>query len=241
MRYLITFSYDGSNYNGYQIQKNKPTIQGELERILSMILNDNVKVSASGRTDAKVHAVNQKAHFDCCKKLDLIKFKMSLNKLMPSDIYIKDIKNVKDDFHARFNVKEKEYHYKINLKEYNPFDRKYIYQYNRELNIDKMIEASKYLIGTHNYKSFTKSDINRDDYIRTIKQIKIVNKDILTIKFTGNGFLRYMVRNIVGTLIAVGEEKIEPNAVKKILELQDRTKALKTSPPEGLYLYNVKY
>lgn len=241
MRYLITFSYDGSNYNGYQIQKNKPTIQGELERILSMILNDNIKLFGSGRTDAKVHAVNQKAHFDCYKKLDLIKFRTSLNKLMPSDIYIKDIKKVKDDFHARFNVKEKEYHYKINLKEYNPFDRKYIYQYNKNLNIDKMIEASKYLVGTHNYKSFTKSDINRDDYIRTIKQIKITNKDILTIKFMGNGFLRYMVRNIVGTLIAVGEEKIEPNDVKKILELQDRTKALKTAPPEGLYLYNVKY
>lgn len=242
MRYLITFSYDGTNYNGYQKQLNKNTIQDKIESALNKITSNKIIIHASGRTDSKVHALNQKAHFDLDKEYDLYKLKKSINSLIPEDIHISKIEVVDNDFHARFNVKEKEYIYKLNLGEYNPIDRNYVYQYNKELDLDKMIEASKYLLGEHNFKSFTKTDDSKEDYIRNIYKINITKKDnIITFDFIGNGFLRYMIRNIVGTLIEVGENKINPIKVKEILDSQNRKNAGKTAHPEGLYLYNVKY
>jgi len=242
MRYLMTFSYDGTNYNGYQKQVNKNTIQDNIEDNLSKILNQKISISSSGRTDAKVHAVNAKAHFDIDKKIDINKLRNSLNKLINNDIYIKDIIEVPNDFHARFNVIKKEYIYKINIGEYNPIDRNYIYQYNKILDIKKMKKASKYLIGTHDFKSFTKVDQIEKDYTRTIYNINFkLKNNILEITFIGNGFLRYMVRNLVGILIEVGNDKREISEIKEILEAKDRIKAGITAPPEGLYLKNVKY
>lgn len=242
MRYLMTFSYDGANFSGYQKQPKKRTVQDEIEKVLSKIFNEKIVISASGRTDAGVHAICQSAHFDSKKVISLDKLKNSMNKMLDKDIYIKDIKEVDNDFHARFNVVKKEYIYKINIGEYNPIDRNYIYQYCKNLNIDKMKEASLYLKGEHDFKSLTKATKEIDNYVRTIYDIDFsINNDILTIKFIGNGFLRYMVRNIVGLLISVGEEQIEPNDVKKILDAKDRTKSKKTAPSEGLYLYNVFY
>ena len=156
MRYLITFSYDGSKYKGYQKQPEVTTIQGELEKVLTGINNSEVLVSASGRTDAGVHALNQTAHFDLDINITSEKLKMALNSLLPSDIYVKKVEEVDRDFHARFNVKEKEYIYKINVGEYNPLEKDYVYQYNKELDVVKMKEAIKYFEGTHDFKSFTK-------------------------------------------------------------------------------------
>lgn len=242
MRYLMTFSYDGTNYNGYQKQPNKNTIQDKIEEALYKITSTNITIHSSGRTDSKVHAINQKAHFDLDKEIDLNKLKKGINSLIPNDIYIKDIVSVKDDFHARFNVKKKIYVYKINTGDYDPINRNYIYQYNRKLDIDKMIKASEYLLGEHNFKAFTKTDITKDDYIRTIYNIKIKEKDnIITLEFIGNGFLRYMVRNIVGTLITVGENKLNIEDIQHILKSEDRKNASKTANPEGLYLKDVKY
>lgn len=242
MRYLMTFSYDGTNYNGYQKQPNKNTIQDKIEEALSKITSTNITIHSSGRTDSKVHALNQKAHFDLDKDIDLNKLKKGINSLIPDDIYIKDIIRVKDDFHARFNVKKKIYVYKINIGDYDPINRNYIYQYNRILDVDSMIKASKYLLGEHNFKAFTKTDITKDDYIRTIYDIKIkLKNNIITLEFIGNGFLRYMVRNIVGTLIAIGENKLKPEDISHILKSEDRKKACKTANAEGLYLKDVKY
>ena len=241
MRYLMTFSYDGTDYSGYQKQPNKNTVQDNLESNLSKIFNTKILISASGRTEKGVHAINQKAHFDA-KEIDINKLKNSLNKLINEDIYIKDIKKVKDDFHARFNVKEKEYIYLINLGEYNPIDRNYIHQYNKELDIKKMEKASKYLIGKHNFKSLTKASKDIESYERTIYSIKITKKkDILEIAFKGDGFLRYMVRNMVGLLIEIGSNKREIKSVKSILEAENRVAAGITAPACGLYLKNVKY
>ena len=241
MRYLMTFSYDGTNYNGYQKQPNKNTIQDNIETNLSKIFNTKITISASGRTDKGVHAINQKAHFDA-KEMDINKLKKSLNKLINNDIYIKDIKKVKDDFHARFSVKEKEYKYLINLGEYNPLERNYIYQYNSELDIKRIKKANKYFIGTHNFKSLTKASKEIDSYERTIYSIKIKeNGSILEITFKGNGFLRYMVRNMVGLLIEIGSNKKTIDCVKSILEAEDRTLSGITAPSCGLYLKNVKY
>ena len=243
MRYLMTFSYDGTNYYGYQKQLNKVTIQGEIEGVLYKVCgNKKVSIHSSGRTDAHVHAINQKAHFDIEKDINIEKFKHSLNSLLSDSIYVKSIEKVDDDFHSRYSIKEKSYIYKINMGEYNPFERNYVYQYNKPLNIELIEEAIKYLIGTHNFKSFTKSSSLKDDYVRTIYSICIENKDnILTITFTGSGFLKYMIRNIVGTLIDVGSGKINPVDIKNILDMQNRECASFTASPNGLYLLDVKY
>ena len=160
MRYLMTFSYDGSKYSGYQKQPKKKTIQSEIEKVLKKINSEQkVDIHASGRTDAGVHALNQKAHFDMDAKMSPDKLKYSINCLLPKDIYIKDIKEVNDDFHARFNVKAKEYVYKINMGEYNPIEKDYVYQYNKKLDAVRMERAVRYLVGTHDFKSCTKADV----------------------------------------------------------------------------------
>ena len=246
MRYLITFAYDGSKYKGYQKQPRVKTIQGELERALKEINNDKqVDVSASGRTDAKVHAYNQKAHFDLDIKITCDKLKQALNSLIPGDIYVKSVVEVKDDFHARFNVKAKEYIYKINMGEYNPLEKDYVYQYNKRLDLVEVERALKYLEGEHDFKSFSKADDEKEDYVRTIIQTNIIReiKDVnhFTISFLGTGFLRYQVRNMVGLLIEIGEGKRKSEDILEILEAKDRRKAGITAPGEGLYLKDVFY
>lgn len=239
----MTVSYDGSKYHGYQKQPDMTSVQEKLEIILTAINSNNfVSISASGRTDSGVHALNQKIHFDLDKSLDVDKLKYSINKMLPSSIYVKNIDKVSDDFHARFNVKRKEYTYKINLGEYNPIECEYVYQYNNILDIEKMKEASKYFLGEHNFKSYTKGCEDKESYTRTIYDIKLEqNNDILSIVFVGSGFLRYMVRNMVGTLIEVGEKKMEPKFIQQIIEAEDRKESGICAPACGLYLSNVYY
>ena len=243
MRYLICFSYDGSKYNGYQKQPNKPSIQEEIEKVLTRInSNKLVTISASGRTDSKVHAYNQTAHFDLDIKINVDKLKSSLNKLLPESIYIKNLKVVDDNFHARFDAIKKDYLYKINLGTYNPIEVNYVYQYGKILDINKMLEASKYFIGSHDFTSFTKGNLIKESFIRDIYNITILEcNNILTIKISGNGFLRYMVRNIVGCLVDAGSGKIPLSKVKEILDSKDRKKAGITMPACGLYLDKVYY
>ena len=246
MRFFITFAYDGSKYKGYQKQPKERTIQGELERVLTIINNNtSVSVSASGRTDAGVHALNQCAHFDLNTSITSEKLKYALNNMLPKDIYIKKVEVVEDDFHARFNVQAKEYIYKINLGEYNPIEKDYVYQYNKQLDIVEMRKALKNLEGTHDYRSFTKTNDEKDDYVRTIFKASITsdvqNANIIIISFLGNGFLRYMVRNMVGYLIEIGAGKHFSIDIIDVLTACDRTCAGVTAPPEGLYLKEVSY
>lgn len=243
MRYLMTFSYDGTNYNGYQRQPNAKTIEGEIEKALYKLNGNNeVLIHATGRTDAHVHALNQKAHFDMETNMSPIQIQKALNSLLPFDIYVKQVEEVNLDFHARYNLLAKEYIYVMNLNEYNPIERNYVYQYNKSLDIDAMREAIDYLVGEHNFKSFTKTDSERDDYVRTIFSSSILEDNRhVTITFKGSGFLRYMVRNMVGTLIEVGEGKKSPTDIPSILNAENRTLAGKTAPPEGLYLKDVFY
>ena len=247
MRYLMTFSYDGSRYKGYQKQLKQKTVQGEIEKALKTINSRKaVSIHASGRTDAGVHAYNQKAHFDLeMKHITPEKLRDALNSLLPKDIYIKKIELTDEDFHARFNVKAKEYIYIINIGEYNPIEKDYVYQYNKKLDVVEMQRALKYLEGTHDFKSFSKTDSEKDDYVRTIVQTNLIrdlkNVNKITISFLGTGFLRYQVRNMVGVLLEVGEGKRKSEDVIRILEAKDRRKAGKTANPEGLYLKDVLY
>ena len=227
-RFLINFSYDGSGYKGFQKQKGLSTIQENMEKALKFINNGrDTKLVASGRTDAFVHANNQMAHADIDVNITEEKLKRALNSLLPDDIYVKNTKVVSDDFHARFMVKKKEYVYILNMGEYNPTKRNYEYQYCKKLNIEKMKEAIKYIEGTHDFQNLSSNEIKEKSTIKTI--------------YSGNGFLRYMVRVIVGVLIEVGNEKIEPCDIKKILEGNYKKNYKKVAPPQGLYLNNVIY
>ncbi len=246
MRYLVTFSYDGSKYNGYQKQPNGNTVQNRLEDALTSINgNKNVSVVASGRTDAGVHAINQKAHFDLNVKITCDSLKKALNSLLPGDIYVKNVVEIDDNFHARFDVKAKEYIYKINMGEYDPISKDYVYQYCKKLDVVEIERALKYIEGTHDFKSFTAGDDVRDDYVRTIIQTNLIrdlkNVNMITISFLGTGFMRYMVRNLVGTLIQIGEGKYKSTDIIDILDAKDRRKAGMCADASGLYLKDVFY
>lgn len=246
MRYFMTFSYDGSDFKGYQKQPKGRTVQGELESVLKKINGDKqVSVVASGRTDAGVHAMNQKAHFELDSEIESDKLIHSINSMLPEDIHVKSLERVSDNFHARFDAIGKEYIYQINMGEYNPLERKYVYQHSSKLDVVEMQRAMKYLEGTHSFKAFTKTDEERDDYVRTLSQTNLLRdlKDVnkITLVFIGSGFMRYMVRNMVGTLIEIGEGKRRSEEIIDILKSKDRTLAGKTANPEGLYLKNVFY
>jgi len=241
MRFVIQFSYDGSGYWGYQKQKNKQTIQQTIEDALFKIFAIKTKIVASGRTDTGVHAINQYAHFDLDVNIEPEKLKIALNHLLPNDIYIKKV-SIKPNFHARFDVKKKEYQYIINTGKYNVFENKYVYQYNQDLDVEKMEKAAQQFLGTHDFTSFCKKNLTNDDYQRTIFKIKVQKKEKkVFINIIGSGFLRYMVRNMVGCLIEVGNYKQKENIVPKLLKEKNRQKAGIKAPAEGLYLKRVYY
>lgn len=241
MRYLVCMSYDGSKYYGFQIQKDKITIEGELESILSKILNEPINIIGCSRTDKGVHANEFYFHFDTNKELNINKLIYSLNKLTDDSLYIKNIKVVDDTFHARYSVKDKEYLYIINMNEYSPVKRNIELEYNKSINIDLIKEASTYLLGTHNFKSFT-SDNEKNNYVRTINYIKFENDNgLLKIYINADGFLKYMVRNIIGLFIEINEGKKSIEDINDILVSEDRTKLGITCSSQGLYLNKVNY
>lgn len=243
MRYRIDFSYDGTNFNGYQLQPKLRTVQNELEKAVSYLNRQNyTSVQSSGRTDKKVHALNQVAHFDMDIEIPLEKIRRGLNSNLPNDIHIIKVTKVPNSFHARFSVKKKEYVYKINLGEYNPIMRNYIYQYNRSLDIEKMQKAIIFFEGTHDFTSFVSSEDEREDKVRTIYKTSIKEKNgIIEISFQADGFMKYQVRNMVGILIEIGSGKKNISAVEMVLKRKDRKISIKTAPAEGLYLKKVWY
>lgn len=243
MRYLITFSYDGTNFNGYQRQDGFRTIQEEMEKALKYINNGKETViTSSGRTDKGVHALCQKAHVDIDVEITPYKLMRALNSNLPSDIHVIKTEVVDSSFHARYMVKEKEYQYKLNMGEYNPCMRNLVYQYGKKLDVSKMNDAIKFFIGTHSFKSFTPNKDKRENYVRTINYVKINEKDdIVTFTFRGNGFIKYQIRNMVGFLIKVGEGKKNGEDIPKILKKEDRRMASITAHAEGLYLTKVIY
>ena len=238
MRIKLVFSYDGSKFNGFQRQKNMPSIQGTIESALSNIYNTPITIKGAGRTDAGVHANNQVAHFNV---EDLRpNLKEELNNLLRPSIYVKNIKKVDDDFHARKDAKKKEYVYKINLGPFQSSLNDYYYQPNYQLDVSLMKDASKVMLGTHDFHNFVAGF--RDDYVSTIHSITITKTfQKLEITFIGVGFYRYMVRNLVGALLEVGKYKIDRNFIKKMLDNPDEELRLPTAPPQGLYLNKIWY
>lgn len=247
--YKITFSYDGSSFFGYQIQNDKRSVEEEIEKALSIILNiNNIKIYSSGRTDKGVHAINQVANFFTLKKInDLSLFLYKINKLLPKDIYIKKIKEVSLLFSARLSSIKKEYYYLINYKEYDPLKRNYeLYKSNIDLN--KIKEVITLFKGEHNFINFTsKKEDKLNNYVRTIFDIEIskINNKYLKLTFIGNGFMRYEIRKIVGTILAYNDNKITLKKIKEYLDDSNNENNRKIinyqAPSEGLYLYKVYY
>ena len=243
MNLLLNFSYDGTNFYGYQKQPNKRTVQGEIEKVLSTLFQEEVKIYASGRTDAKVHAINQYANF----KIEHLKFDIEdlcyrMNKLLPNDIVIKKISIVDDNFHARFNAKYKVYEMLINFKEKNPFYRNYVVDSFSNVSIKKCKEIAKYFIGKKNFMNYCSKEEDENNFIRTIYDFKIlVRNGKYIFKITGNGFMKYMVRKIIGVLIEIGKGKLTKEFIKENLDVTSRNIVTYTAEPQGLYLFKIYY
>lgn len=242
---LLTIQYNGKNFSGWQRQKNAISVQEVLENKISALLSEQVVLEASGRTDAGVHAFAQTAHFETSSNFDIQKLPQAINFGLDENISVLSAKEVSKNFHARFSVKKKTYLYRTYQNRFTLplFESTHAKTHeNLQQNFDKMVEASRHLIGTHNFRAFCSAQTNATNFERTIFDIKL-KKENGTIDFlvTGSGFLYNMVRIIVGTLIAVGEGKILPEEIPEILKNQDRKKAGKTMPAHALYLYKVYY
>ena len=240
MKYLITVSYDGSKYYGFQRLNDLPSIQKELEDALSVINKDKVEVKGSGRTDRGVHAIGQKCHFELKYDIPCERLINAINSLLSNYVRVIDCIKVDDNFHARFNVKRKKYKYIINMGKYDVIKEDYLYNYCKRLEIKSMKIASNYLIGKHSYKVFVSGD--RDNYNSEIYKIIFKKeKDILTITFEGKSFYRYMVRNMVGALLLVGCGKISIDEFKNMVDSDENKYTYITVPSNGLYLESVEY
>lgn len=239
----MVIEYDGSTYSGWQRQTQYRSVQGTIEKLLSKLYNCPVTIDGSGRTDAKVHSIGQVASFQCDGRFTPEKLKYVLNNLLPEDIFITSVDNRDEGFHARFSVKSKKYLYKINMNAHRSvFNRKYAYQLQKQLDIEKMIEASKYFLGEHDFTTYRAQGSSNVNPVREIYDIEFsVNQDELSICYWGNGFLYKMVRIMTGTLLDVGLGKIQPEMVAEIIISKDRSLAKKTAPAEGLYLLEVLY
>ncbi|MEH7124720.1 tRNA pseudouridine(38-40) synthase TruA [Bacillus sp. JJ1773] len=243
-RFKCLVAYDGTLFSGYQVQPNKRTVQRELENALKKIHKGaDIKVSASGRTDAGVHAKGQVIHFDSELNIPLPKWDIALNSLLPDDVVVLSTEEAEGGFHARFDAKGKEYRYVMSLStKRDPFSRNYAFQYPYPLNISAMKEAAAYLMGTHDFTSFCSAKTEVEDKVRELKEIVLIEgQGSLEFRFVGNGFLYNMVRILVGTLLEVGAGERSPNSMADILEKRDRSFAGRTAPAQGLYLWKVFY
>ena len=243
-RLKCIISYDGTSFSGYQIQPERRTVQQEFETALrKMHKGTDIRISASGRTDAGVHAFGQVIHFDSPLTIPEGNWRRALNTLLPADIHVREVSKVPHDFHARFDVKQKQYRYRILTKnEPDLFRRFYTYHVPDALDISAMMAAADYIKGTHDFSAFCASGTQVVDKVRTVYNVNIsIENDELIISMVGNGFLYQMVRIAVGNLLAVGRGIAKPEDIGNIIETKDRKQAFPTAPPQGLYLWEVIY
>jgi tRNA pseudouridine38-40 synthase len=242
--FKITIEYDGTSYHGWQRQKTDRTIQEEIEKAVLTITGQQVSLTGSGRTDAGVHAYAQVANFKCETNLGPQDLFRGLNSLTADDIVIKGCEEVDASFHARYDVKSKIYVYKVkNRPDPAAIGRQYAWHIRNDLNLDAMRAASAHLIGIHDFKAFEGAGSPRAHTTRSVFKARLVEAPdgYLAFEIEADGFLRFMVRNIVGTLVDVGLGKISPADFKGILESKDRDQAGATAPAHGLFLKNINY
>lgn len=246
--FKLTIRYDGTRYNGWQHQKNtKDTIQGKLETLLMRMTNktedEPITVIGAGRTDAGVSAIAMTANVYLDTTFSEQEIKEYMNKYLPDDISIDDVKRVDKRFHSRFNATGKTYRYTLWCGDTKPvFDRKYVYVLEKMPDIESMKAAAEMLIGTNDYKSFCGNKKMKKSTVRTVDSIKIFQKDsYIIMEFHGDGFLQNMIRILVGTLLDVGYGKKKPEEMKNIIDAKDRQEAGPTAPSNGLCLVEVDY
>ncbi|MBI2335804.1 MAG: tRNA pseudouridine(38-40) synthase TruA [Deltaproteobacteria bacterium] len=263
-KYKLTLSYKGTRYCGWQVQPNGISIQEIVQGHLSQILQEPIVVKASGRTDAGVHAFAQVAHFSTQNPMSVSKILQGLRSMLPDDISIQSIEEVPDSFDAQMSAKKKTYVYLVNNSPVpNPFLMDYCWHVYPPLNLPAMESCLKLIVGEHDFTSFTASDAVTKTFVRTIYEAscnplllrgpkgavaispcEIAGLDpgsILIFSFTGSGFLKHMVRNLVGTIVNVGEGKISTQKFQSILASKDRRNAGINAPPQGLFLLDVEY
>ena len=239
----LIIEYNGKGFNGWQKQPNKLNIQGEIERAIGELTNEEINLIASGRTDAGVHSFGQTANFYTNSKIPIEKFAIAINSKLKKTIVIKSAEEVDEKFHSRYSVHNKRYRYIINNSEQGTAIYKDLeYHMPVKLNVDKMKEAIKYFEGKHDFSAFKASGTSSKSSVREIYKAEIIDKDEkIYIELTGNGFLYNMVRIIAGTLVDVGTKKIKADDIPTIIKNGDRKCAGKTLPPNGLFLLKVEY
>ena len=243
-RYKMEIEYDGTGLVGWQTQKDGLSVEQIIEEAIFKFSHQKTEVYGAGRTDAGVHAIAQTAHFDLETKMTENKLCLAINALMsPHSVSVIRVTKVADDFHARFDAKRRFYVYKIlNRRAAPALDRDRVWWVSRPLNDEKMRQGSVFLIGKHDFTSFRSSECQAKSPVKTMDRIDIVRKgDMIEGYFEARSFLHHQVRNIMGTLKAVGEGRIAPDDVKRILDARDRRCAGVTAPAHGLYLLGVEY
>ena len=243
---MLLLSYDGSAYHGWQVQKSHHTIEAELEQALATLTQQTTKVLGAGRTDAGVHALNQTANFFSAAPFTADKWRAALNGVLPSDLVVKHVLSVPDEFHARHSAIAKRYRYLIYNKPYpSPFANPYSWWVRRPLNLEAMREAATHLLGSHDFSAFRASRCSSPSPVKHLQELEIqpitTSSATLSLEVQANSFLQYMVRIIVGTLVDVGLESYPPDRLKTILESRDRRQSGKTAPAHGLYVLQVVY
>lgn len=244
MRLLGITSYNGTNYQGWQKQPNGTSIQEEIEKVLSQYFNREILVTGAGRTDAGVHALRQYFHFDINEDtIDLDRLIYSTNMMLPKDIKIVDFEQVDDDFHARFSAKEKHYGYTISLSQKEVFFYDTLYVCPFKLDIELMKSALTHFIGKHNFKNFTSKEEDEANFVREIYDASLIcENNFINIDFRGNGFMRYMIRYMVGILVEIGRGKVSIDELDQLLEPNSKRNIISyKAPSSGLMLVDVIY
>ena len=243
-RIKLVVQYDGKDFKGWQVQPNKRTVQGELEKVLEFLMKEKVHTFASGRTDSGVSAFGQVVHFDTEQNVNTKKLLVSLNGLLPEDVAVTSCETVPETFDARFSVKRKTYQYRFYISRFTlPLLDVKALRVNDNASIEKMSEACKFFIGTHDFGSFVSKKSGKTDFVRTIYDAKIVDvgDGVFAFEVTGNGFLYNMVRIMFGTILKAGYSQIQPKDISDILSGKNRALAGKTMSPKGLVMKNVDY
>lgn len=243
MRVMLVIAYDGTDYCGWQVQPNGVTVQQKINEALSDLFQEEVAVVGASRTDAGVHSLGNVAIFDTDSKMPADKICFALNQRLPDDIVVQSSKQVEDDWHPRYAKGVKTYEYRIlNRKMADPTRRRDTYHYYYDLDVDKMNEAAGFLVGEHDFTSFSAVNAQVKSRVRCIYSATVTKTDdIITIRVSGNGFLYNMVRIIAGTLIKVGAKEFSPEYIKEILAGKNRELSGPTAPAHGLTMIGIKY
>ena len=239
----ITLMYNGTEFSGWQIQKNAITIQEEVEKAFATILRQPVEMVGASRTDAGVHAMNYVAHSFFDTDIENERLMLGVNAVLPEGIRVKAIENCDEDFHSRYSAKSKTYIYRIDTSPYGDvFKKPYVWRFRYPLDYEEMKKCPKHFLGKHDFSAFMSKGGQAKTFERTIYECDLTkNEEIITLKIRGDGFLYNMVRIIAGTILSAGRGYLKADEIPEIILSKERKKAGITAPPEGLMLYEIEY